>query len=948
MPLSPRTLALDRIRKFLAVEIRVQHKTRRIGGVLEEATLRVTDARWLIDPEGPSFYHSRLLPGYRRIRSTGTASGTGSLLGTGIGPGTEPNRLRFSVFAGEDREGGHLRAWQDYQLKGAVVIARMGAVHDEHGAAVPLSDFEEVFYGHISQAPRTGEDVWQFEAVSPEGYRSESPLVRRTYRGLGYGVRLDNRETSPAGAANAWLSGTAANAFEPDGGYSWTATLSIPSPPSSTGLDGQLLCLSAQGVSRLEAWFTRDDRLNIHHRDGAASAWVEFSAWSLRDVASEAPFSLGVRYDGAEAHLYASGMRIESAPIVVAVGDGAVDLEFGRQSLSARPLDCIVYALWIDRFDVGDEVFRQRQAGPLRGDAQNQGGLWTWHEFIEGGGVAPPATTADLRFEVDLTLGGSATFSGSREGDHPDVSPRPQGDTMGHIIGRCYNVGAAPLERARAIFEVAREGVRIDWARLDGAPAQVAYSRWGQWALTQSPVDGIEDDVLAGRVIARDETTGQQGSEVEIYGDTGVPSCDGTYEVLSVSQGRYIQLGTPIGAPLSEITGMPREDRTAILTVTVPRTIAGALTLDAGPAVDKGLGLVGLPATGHGLDPAITRIRLEGSTSFDGVYPLDPSTARDELVVPADFGAGETFDGTETVATSIAQVSDLGDGRVQLRTLPTARLTLDVTGVEPSPALLESYTFLRNARDRIETDEIHDASWVVDEHFLITWVGAVGERSQPWSLAIPAGEDMTYKDALVKLLRSYFAWSSDAARAQIESSHLPEVRLGHFGATSAGGPVWHGRLVTSNRIEELSTESPAWRLVAKYRPNHSQIPSTPAGIPPAVQEQLGSDSSSLEIARNESTRLDFDDARDLVWETQFYSPEVAALVGQRVWDFVREPRLWRRWAMALLPGEVQVGENFTIEGASHGELAAAVDSHFFPATIEDGIVDRGVTLICIS
>ena len=70
-------------------------------------------------------------------------------------------------------------------------------------------------------------------------------------------------------------------------------------------------------------------------------------------------------------------------------------------------------------------------------------------------------------------------------------------------------------------------------------------------------------------------------------------------------------------------------------------------TLDAAAAVDKGGGLVGLPATGHGLTAGNT-VTVSGSTNYDSTFTLDPTTSVNELVVPATFVA-ETFAGTETV-----------------------------------------------------------------------------------------------------------------------------------------------------------------------------------------------------------------------------------------------------------------------------------------------------------
>lgn len=981
MALTDRTKELDRIQKILCVDIVATHKTDRTGGVLDTATLRITDGRFAIDSSGNQ-YEARLLPGYRRVRTTGTDSGSGSLLGTGIGPGTAPNTLSFSVNAAEDLAGNSLRSWQDYQLQGATVIARMGAVHDEHGAAIDFDDFEEEWYGFVKVAPRTSDDVWQIQCVSPEGYRQDAPLVRRTYRGYGYGVRLDNSATAPLGTADAWLAGSGSAAFAPTSGkYSWGAILSVDSLPSAVGDTGVLFRLEVGGAIRLQVRFrSADDALNVVHNDGTTQTGATFD-WDLSNVTVGEPFQIGCRFDAAEVHLYLASGFEESVALARDVGTGGIDVEVGRQTSSAQALDCTVYEVWLGNDDVGDTEMRRRLAGPLRGDAENQTDLWMWHEFLEGGQLVPPSTTADLRFEVELTLGGTAAFLSSLEGDHPDVSPKPHGMTQGHVIGKCFNVPGTPLESALAIFEAARsdaDSFDIRAARLDGAPAQVAFHRDGTWIIQSTDFEGLEDADLALLAIPRGGRTtpikqlteveqlrqlqtggtGQQGSEVDIFGDGGIPTNDGQYEVIAVRQKLYVELQAPIGQSgyFGTVTGMPREDLTASCEVTMPIYRAGEGspdwddTLDGSAAVDLGGGLVALPATAHGLTPAITRIKVTGSTNYSGkTYQLQDDDDGDRLVVEETF-TSETFAGTETVAASVAQVTDLSaSGRVQMSRLPTATLTLDVEG-KAIARLREIYTHLRNARDRAEGTAVYDASYTLDENFTVTWVGDAGERDESCGLAAPGGQDLKYRDALGRLLRSYFAWSSDAERALIGPTLAPQVRMGHFGAPASGGTVYHGRLVTSEQVEELATEPPAWRLTASYRPNYHPINSPPAGVAPAARERLQAEFSEIEVARSEATRTDFDGARDILWHTLFFDAERAALVGQRAWDFVSVVRLWRRWQMALLPSEVDVGSDFTVEGGSHDELAptAGTDVHFFPATIEDGITSRGVVLVCIS
>jgi hypothetical protein len=69
-------------------------------------------------------------------------------------------------------------------------------------------------------------------------------------------------------------------------------------------------------------------------------------------------------------------------------------------------------------------------------------------------------------------------------------------------------------------------------------------------------------------------------------------------------------------------------------------------TLDAGPAVDKGGGLVGLPITGHAFLVGQV-VTIAGTDHYDGAYAIVSQTAN-EIVITATYTA-ETFAGTETV-----------------------------------------------------------------------------------------------------------------------------------------------------------------------------------------------------------------------------------------------------------------------------------------------------------
>lgn len=82
------------------------------------------------------------------------------------------------------------------------------------------------------------------------------------------------------------------------------------------------------------------------------------------------------------------------------------------------------------------------------------------------------------------------------------------------------------------------------------------------------------------------------------------------------------------------------------------------VTLDAGPAVDKGSGLVGLPSTAHGLSSG-NLVETVNTTNYDAEYTLDATTSANELVVTATF-VSETFAGTEEV-NLLATVASLAN-----------------------------------------------------------------------------------------------------------------------------------------------------------------------------------------------------------------------------------------------------------------------------------------------
>ena len=94
-----------------------------------------------------------------------------------------------------------------------------------------------------------------------------------------------------------------------------------------------------------------------------------------------------------------------------------------------------------------------------------------------------------------------------------------------------------------------------------------------------------------------------------------------------------------IAAKLAAVETMP-------LTVVKFGDRAFVAALDAAAVVDKGGGLVGLPATAHGFKAGMI-VTVLGTANYDAVHTLDAGTTTDELVIAAAYTA-ENLAGTET------------------------------------------------------------------------------------------------------------------------------------------------------------------------------------------------------------------------------------------------------------------------------------------------------------
>lgn len=104
-----------------------------------------------------------------------------------------------------------------------------------------------------------------------------------------------------------------------------------------------------------------------------------------------------------------------------------------------------------------------------------------------------------------------------------------------------------------------------------------------------------------------------------------------------------------------EIVGLNLSDDpdTMITDATITAMICSGTTIafDAGVAVNKGSGKVGIPCTAHGLSSG-QHIRITKAGVYDGEYAIDATSSTDEIVIVATYIA-KTFTGSETIYVAL-------------------------------------------------------------------------------------------------------------------------------------------------------------------------------------------------------------------------------------------------------------------------------------------------------
>lgn len=119
--------------------------------------------------------------------------------------------------------------------------------------------------------------------------------------------------------------------------------------------------------------------------------------------------------------------------------------------------------------------------------------------------------------------------------------------------------------------------------------------------------------------------------------------------------------------------------------------------LNAGAAVNKGGGLVGIPITAHGWTSGKS-VTIVGTTNYDGTYTLDATTSTNEIVIPATF-VSETFATTDIAVPNatfnfrnIQFANNTTDLRVDFPAESTVTVNILENGDTPSVGIVNSGT----------------------------------------------------------------------------------------------------------------------------------------------------------------------------------------------------------------------------------------------------------------
>jgi hypothetical protein len=151
--------------------------------------------------------------------------------------------------------------------------------------------------------------------------------------------------------------------------------------------------------------------------------------------------------------------------------------------------------------------------------------------------------------------------------------------------------------------------------------------------------------------------------------------------------------------------------------------------IDAGPAVDKGGGKVGIPLTGHGAS-AEEEVGIGNTTNYDGDYTVEAETTENEIVITASYVA-ETFASPDFVRLQPSDNNplyitlDLGSGNAKAFN----KLILQSYTVEAS--FLKEFVIAGSNEDSPTMNTDDDWTDLKTETDL-SWPGAKGRTVVTW------------------------------------------------------------------------------------------------------------------------------------------------------------------------------------------------------------------------
>ncbi len=356
--------------------------------------------------------------------------------------------------------------------------------------------------------------------------------------------------------------------------------------------------------------------------------------------------------------------------------DGKVFSSHGETQTTDDPTRrCLLYdtgdAAWSAPLIEGEEFLKSYHAGVVTpgGDVIVHGGQWltagTQNTTFLGRGIFSAGTTSSLYASPTHIPTSEAVFTEIYD--------------LGEGAGTC----SVAVLNDRAVIT---EGVNDVPLVFAGCMAEDA----SDWAVPKNVLvspDGA-NYYDAPEVLDKDPDTVSDMSNIRMQGEIAICLDMPKVEALHITMGTPSS-GVPVEAQvynqtleLNDVTELNRHNLQGAIVqwyrdaATKGHFEGTEIDIDAGPAVDKGGGLVGIPSTDHGLADG-TKIRIEGTTNYNGFFTMDATSSVNEIVITHGYVA-ETFNvGTEKVRRRYT----LGSGNDEVDVVAGMRLAFADTEV---------------------------------------------------------------------------------------------------------------------------------------------------------------------------------------------------------------------------------------------------------------------------